>query len=202
MPEQYPLTEELARDIEREREQILARAQQEGEAMLAEARTEGGRLTAAAREKLSRELAAVRSRTLARAKVEGRNALLEIRREAIDRVMTEVRQRLLEMEAKDPGGYGDLLWSLYTGGRGALPEGSLRVRLGAGGQAIRNRLAEEAGVAEVTEASGLHGVVLESGDGRVRCDLSLDALLTRVRSEYEAELASLLFEGGDERRIG
>jgi vacuolar-type H+-ATPase subunit E/Vma4 len=199
MTRKYALTDELTRDVDREIEEILARAQTEGEAIIAAAQAESERLRAKTAADLDRRLASERSRALAMAKVEGRNRLLETRKREIDAVLEEVRRRLLAMEKEQPERFDELMYGLFAGGRGLLPPGKIRVTAGAGRKNLQKRLAGESEVVEIVEREDLHGIIMESANGRVRCDLSLDALLFRLRADREAELAVFLFEGKDEQ---
>ena len=195
----FVLRNELQREIDQEVEKLLSRARRQGEALLAETARQNEAATRTAAEELARELAARRRRALQKAEMAGRNSQLRIRREEIEGTLVLARERLLTMEKEQADRFGELLAALFADARPLLPPGAVRVRTGSA--ALGERLAGVQGVT-VTMEPDLHGLVLESDDGRVRCDLSVDALLEGLGAEREAQLAALLFEEDDERAGG
>ncbi len=193
MAREPALKKELQREIEAEAEQILAGARSKEEALVGDARIEGQARLEAARDQLGRELARRRSRALSRARLEVRNALLNLRYGELDEAFAEARRKLKAMTASEPDRFGELLWSLFAVGRTLLPAGPLRVRLGEGGDRVVRRIREQEGVT-LRQEKGWHGLIIESKDGRVRCDYSLDFLLGRCRDELLAEIEEILFE--------
>jgi vacuolar-type H+-ATPase subunit E/Vma4 len=192
------LKDELLREIDAEIEQTLARAREDAEAIVAEARR---RRETAEREGLRRledELGVARRRALARAELDGRNALLRMKREETDRAFAAAREKLTRMEADDPDRYVALLERIFRSCRRLLPSGPVRVRIGRGKEALRERLAREEGVEAVSDPD-LRGVILESADGHLHCDGSLEGLLGSLRQERAAEIEGILFGEGDER---
>lgn len=185
------LREELSREIDREVGEVLSRARREGEALLREARLRGEEERREASERLESEVAARRRRALARAELEGENALRRLRKEEMDRVFALAGERLERMDAEDPEGYARLLEHLYRSCRPSLPPGEARVRVGAGGRDLSRRLSGEGDRWEVEE--GLAGIVLESPDGRLRCDATFPVLLQNLRRDRGAEIEKLLF---------
>jgi len=190
------LKDELQREIDAEAEQTLARARRDAEAILAEARR---RCESREREGLRRledELNVSRRRALARAELDGRNALLRLKREETDRVFAVTREQLAHMESTEPDRYTDILEHIFHSCRRMLPRGPVRARIGRGKEALRERLASEEGVEAVSDPD-LHGVVLESSDGRLHCDGSLEGLLNSLRQERAAEIEGILFGDGE-----
>jgi vacuolar-type H+-ATPase subunit E/Vma4 len=190
---QTTLKGELEREIDREVEAILARARREGETLLADARLRREKLLSESRARLEQDLAARRRRAFSRAEMEGRNALLRLRRELVDRALAEAHRQAEAMAGERPERYAELLRSLLGAARRLLPPGPLRVRLGDGEGMLPARLQAE-GAVEVSIEEGWLGLVAESADGTLRCDCSLETLLARLRSEREAEIEALLFE--------
>jgi vacuolar-type H+-ATPase subunit E/Vma4 len=199
MTHPFILRDELQREIDQEVEEVLARARRKGESLLAETVRQNEAAARTAAEELAQELAAQRRRALQKAEMAGRNSQLRIRREEIEGTLALVRERLLSIEKEQADRFGELLARLFAEARDLLPPGAVRVRTGSA--ALGERLAGEQGVAVALEPD-LHGLVLESGDGRVRCDLSVEALLEALGAEREAELAALLFRDDDERAGG
>lgn len=201
MMSESPLREELDREIDREVEEVLARARRQAEALLSDARLQQKQRLEQAGERLRQDLADRRRRALSRAELEGRNRLLQLRRELIDRLMAAARERYLGLARERPERLAELFWSYYLDGRRQLPEGTLRVRIGREGESVRDRLAKEKGV-EVVADERLHGLLMENAAGSIRCDYSLDAMLQRLRAEREADIESLLFEENHGRGKG
>jgi len=187
------LREELDREINREVEEVLARARRQAESLQADARLEQEQRLTQAGERLRKELADRRRRALSRAELEGRNSLLQLRRDLVDQVMVAVRERYLILARERPERLAELFWSYYLDGRRQLPEGPLRVWVGREGEAVRDRLSREKNVEVVTDER-LHGLVMQNAAGTIRCDYSLDAMLQRLRAEREADIEALLFE--------
>jgi vacuolar-type H+-ATPase subunit E/Vma4 len=186
------LREELDREINREVEEVLVRARQQAESLLADAHLEQEHRLAQAGERLRQELVDRRRRALSRAELEGRNSLLQLKRELLDQVLAALRERYLDLARERPERLGELLWTFYLDGRRLLPRGPVRVRVGREGGSVRDRLAKEEN-AEVVNDERLHGLVMENTAGTIRCDYSLDAMLQRLRAEREADIESLLF---------
>jgi vacuolar-type H+-ATPase subunit E/Vma4 len=186
------LREELDREINREVEEVLARARRQAESLLADARLEQEQRLSQAGERLRQDLADRRRRALSRADLEGRNSLLQLKRELVDQVLAAVRERYLGLARERPERLGEHFWTYYLDGRRLLPEGPVRVRVGREGESVRDRLAREENV-EVVNDERLHGLVMENSAGTICCDYSLDAMLQRLRAEREADIEALLF---------
>ncbi len=188
MPRGAGLREELAREIERDEQTVLDRARREGEGLIADAEARCRKRVEEAEAELAVEAALLRRRARARAEMEGRNRLLRLKQEEIDRVFTEAEERLLKLE-EDPPRLEKLLGRLLEEGRRQLPPGPRRI---VAGPAAAEVLRPEAGE-EWSRRDGLQGLIVETADGRVRWDASFAALLARLREEREAEIARLLF---------
>ncbi len=194
MTSRFVLKTAVEKEIERDASKILDSAREEGEELLREARSRRERMLREAAERLERDLAVRRHRTLAKTRLDGRNALLEVKRREVDRVFEEVRQILLAMPEEDPKRYGQILSVLFRAGRSVLPKGPLRVRAGENEEEALTRATRDEEV-EIVVEKGRHGMVLETPDGRKRCDLSFEDLPRRIRAGREAELEKILFGG-------
>jgi vacuolar-type H+-ATPase subunit E/Vma4 len=197
MAPRFVLKTALHQEIEREAENILESARGEGERLLEDARFRREKMIREAKIKLEKDLEIRCRRALSKSRLEGRNALLEVKRREVDRVFEEVRRKLLDLPDKDSEGYGKILSALFRAGRETLPEGPLRIRSGKTEAELLGRALKREDVEFVIE-DGLAGIILETADGRVRCDDSLDPLLNRIRTEREAEIEKILFEDADE----
>jgi len=192
------LKEALLREIDAEVEQTLSDAWRDAEALVAEARRRSEATERETLRRLDEELELTRRRSLARADLEGRNALLRLKREETDRVFAAVRTELARMEAEDPERYLALLEAIFRTCRRLLPPGPVRLRAGRGKEALCERLGCENGIEAVFDP-GLRGMVLETTDGRLHCDGSVESLLKSLRQEREAEIEAILFGDADER---
>jgi len=194
----FRLKDELLREIDEEVEQSLARGRQDAEAIISEARRRRENREKEGLRRLEDELNASRRRAMARSELEGRNALLRLKRKETDRAFDVARERLARMESDDPDRYTALLERIFRSCRRMLPPGPFRARIGRGKETLRERLAGEEGV-EVVFDPDLSGVVLESVDGRLHCDGSLEGLLGSLQQERAAEIEAILFGEGDEQ---
>jgi vacuolar-type H+-ATPase subunit E/Vma4 len=192
--------DELLAEIEQEVEQVLAAGRRDAEALLADARRRREAMEREALRRLEEELAATRRRSLARAELEGRNALLRLKRAAVDGVFAAASKELARMATAEPERYLDLLEAIFRTCRRLLPAGPVRVRIGSGLQGLCARLGCSGDVEAVADAD-LQGIVLETADGRLHCDGSIEGLLKSLRQEREAEIEGRLF-GDDHEREG
>lgn len=190
---------ELLDEIDLEVEQILTDARRDADALLADARRRRDAMEREALRRLEDELAVSRRRALARAELEGRYALLRLKREAIDRLFADARKELARMATEEPGRYLDLLEAIFRSCRRLLPPGPVRVRIGPGQEGLCERLDCKNEDIETVADPDLRGMILETADGRLHCDGSIEGLLKSLRQEREAEIEGLLFGDGDER---
>lgn len=192
MTQKNDLHRELWSEFETEARQIKARARQKGQRFLEDNLHTLREREQQVREDVERDLKLQRSRSLSRAQLEGRNTLLRTKQEAIDNVMEGVRDGLQTMSSENPDRYCELLMTFFSAGRKLLPGESVRVRIGPDAESCKKRL-EEQKKTQVEVDPDLSGMVLESQEGRLRCDFTWDHLLQRLRRDREAEIAALLF---------
>jgi len=190
--------DELFQEIDQEVEQILATARHDADALMGEARRRREAMESEALRRLEEELSVTRRRALARAELEGRNALLRLKREAIDRVFAQARKELARMATEEPGRYLDLLEAIFHTCRRLLPPGPVRVRVGPGQEGLCERLGCADEDIETIADLDLRGMILETADGRLHCDGSIEGLLKSLRQEREAEIEGMLFGDGNE----
>lgn len=198
MASENDLENRLREQIDREVDDLLRRAREDGSALLARTREECERRLSSARKRFREEASLRRRRALARAELEGKNLLLRRRREEINRLFQEATEAIRHMEKNRPAEFAELLWSVFSSCRGMIPGETVRVRLGLGAEGILERLKKERGV-EIETTEAFAGLLVESLDGHVHCDGSIEALLSNLRQEKEAELEEILFgEGTDD----
>lgn len=187
------LSKELLLEIDHEAKSILARAREKADELMQDAQSLLQKRNREAQKVLAREMARRRARALSLAGMEERNALLSLRQEETDGVVKAAQQRLIEISAAEPERFAELLWTFFSAGRDLLGESPLRVRIGVGGERVSARI-EQAGGEEVGLEKDWHGLIVESIDGRVRCDYTLAVVMARCRAERGAEIEEILFE--------
>ena len=192
MTRENDLHKELWSEFETEARQIKARARQKGQRFLEDNLHTLREREQQAREDVERDLNLQRSRSLSRAQLEGRNTLLRTKQEAVDKVIEGAREELRKMSSENPERYCELLMTFFSAGRKLLPGESVRVRIGPDAETCKKRL-EEQKKTQVDVDPDLSGIVLESPEGRLRCDFTWDHLLQRLRRDREADIAALLF---------
>jgi vacuolar-type H+-ATPase subunit E/Vma4 len=193
MSSKNTLKEEVLREFAAEAEQILAEAKENADLVLADARAEQDRMRRRAENEVEREVASRRTRELSRVRIEQRNRTLNTEKEIIDALFGKACRQLIGMAEDDPSRYGELLWTFFSNSRKLLPKGKIRVILGDGGDAFEKR-ADAGKEIEIRNESGFHGLILETMDGRIRCDYRLESILRSLRKAREAEVREILFE--------
>jgi vacuolar-type H+-ATPase subunit E/Vma4 len=190
--------DELRAEIEQEAEQVLAAARRDAEALLADARRRREAREREALRRLEEELEITRRRALARTELAGRNALLRLKRGAVDRVFAETREELAKLATAEPDRYLDLLVAIFRSCRRLLPPGPVRVRVGMEPVGLCERLDCAEAEVEAIADPDLRGMILETADGRMHCDGSIEGLLKSLRQEKEAEIEDSLFGAANE----
>lgn len=185
------LQQELRKEIEAEVAAICSQAEAQGDELLAEAEKAAQADADKAARRLEEEVQRRRRRALAAAELEERNRLLGVRRQEVDRVIQEAAAALRELQEQGDPAYRKLMARVCESCRRLLPAGELQVRLGPGLKELGREL-EEQGLM-VTTDERLFGLVVETSDGRQRCDGSVPRLLAQLRREREVQLEALLF---------
>ncbi len=169
MTVRFDLKNALEDEIERDVERIRESARSEGERLLEEARSRREHLSREAEERFEKEAELRRRRVLAKTRLEGRNALLAVKRREVDGVFEELGRRLATLAEKEPQRYADILVALFEAGRTVLPQGLLRLRAGkTEARLLKPKL--KADEVEIVIEGTLSGIILETPDGRIRCD--------------------------------
>lgn len=184
----------LEREVAAEVEAVLSRGKRRAAGILSDARLRSEARLAEGRRSLAAEQERAGQRAVARARLLRENRLLARRSEELEATFAAAADALRAMAQKEPGRFGELLWTLFLSGRRLLPEQELLVRLGEGGEAVFPRIAAETGVSLARE-KGWYGLILEDAGGLLRVDCSLATLLEDCRREHRAELEELLFGG-------
>ena len=125
--------------------------------------------------------------------MEQRNTLLSLKKEEVDRVFEAVSKRLKHMAKHQPDRFGRLLWTLFEAGRAHLPGGPLRVTVGGADHASIEQIEHQTEVTLAHE-QGWMGLIVETADGKVRCDYSFDVLLDQYRAERQWIIEDRLFK--------
>lgn len=191
MPD-FPLADELRRDIANEVAAIRRRAQEQGEALLAETEQQLRRREEDAALRLEEECELRLKRGASRLELDARNSLLRFREQELDEVFVAVRVRLAAMKGADSERYCRLFRNAFASCQAVLPPAALRLRIDAELFPLYPWSSLLEGLDVIPEAR-LEGLVLETRDGRLHCDGRLPFLLQSLRRERAAELERLLF---------
>lgn len=188
----FPLADELRRDIANEVKEIRRRAREQGEALLAETEQQLRRREEDAALRLEEECDLRLKRGSSRLDLDARNSLLRIREQDLDEVFVAVRLKLAAMKSADPERYSRLFRSVFARCQAVLPPAELRLRIDAELSPLYPWVSLQEGL-EVIAEPRLEGLILETRDGRLHCDGRLPFLLQSLRRERAAELERILF---------
>jgi vacuolar-type H+-ATPase subunit E/Vma4 len=189
------LLAEVTRQAEAERGRLLAEARRQVEEARGRTAEEIRRLEEEAARHLESRLAADRSRIIGRLRMEERNRMLELRREAIRRAFEQAGRRLAEGGGSREE-YRRLLRRLIGE---AVREvgGAADLQVARGDKELARTLAREMGLDCAVRGEGEEPgtVVASTGDGLRRVDNSLATRLRTAERVLEQEVSRLLFGG-------
>lgn len=198
------LLAEVTRQAEAERGRLLAEARRQVEEARGRTAEEIRRLEEEAARHLESRLAADRSRIIGRLRMEERNRMLELRREAIRRAFEQAGRRLAEGGGSREE-YRRLLRRLIgeavreVGGAADLQQlgGLAELQVARRDEELARTLAREMGLDCAVRGEGEEPgtVVASTGDGLRRVDNSLATRLRTAERVLEQEVSRLLFGG-------
>ncbi len=176
----------IVRDARKEGEDSIRRAEEEVEAELARVKAEGEAKVALAEREAHALIEGERRERLSWAKLEAKRTLAEAREDVVNAAMDVLISRM----------------NAYSGTRSYTQRMkamiSLAVREMGGNAVVHVKRAERkslsvSGATVLGDADIIGGAVVESKDGRLRIDLSLEALLNAHRDEVRKDIYSRLF---------
>ena len=192
----------IRRQGDDEAAQAAAKAGKQAEQIRAAARAEADAIRAAAQREGETRGRRRAAEILAVATARRRMSLLQARESLIDEALAQVRARLSDVASRPAA--ADLLAELIREGLASLPAGPVRARVAPSDAALLAPAALAAlgaGRWELSlEPSAVPGggVILETADGRLRFDNSLDARGRRRRDDLRRLAASVLLpDAGD-----
>ena len=192
------ITQRIAADAEKESQAILTQALSQAEEIAAGFRADADAQAAQVLEKGRRRAGERRARLISAAEMEGRQALLAVKQEMLERAYALALDRLCSLPEGD---YIDLLASLtaqaaVTGKEQLILSRTDRARYGVKVAARANNiLAKEGRTAELklshTSGNFRGGLILSDGDVEVNC--TFETLVRLSRAETAGQVAELLF---------
>ncbi len=192
------ITQRIAADANQEAGATLAQAREEACEITARYRTQAAAETEQALEKGRQRAQERRSRLISAAEMEGRQELLTVKQELLDKAFTLALDRLCSMPEQD---YIDLLAALtaqasVTGREQLILSPMDRTRYGVRVATKANGILSQQGrTAELTLSQQARdfrgGVILSDGDVEVNC--TFETLVRLARSTAAGEVARVLF---------
>jgi len=178
--------------LEKVKEEILSKARKQADAAIKEAQKKADAIIAEANAKATEEekkgaeetkklVEAMEKKELASAALESKKLELDAKKELIERVFSDVRQKVAKFTEKKRKEHI----------RKLLDKASKELEIG-----VVYCNAQDKGLVdgfEAKEADILGGVIVENKDGSVRIDYSYDALIDGLRDKHMQEVAEILF---------
>lgn len=183
---------EIRESVQKEAEQLVTRAKRVAERTLQYAREEAEQVVRARREAAEREAAVERERAKARRVAELRRAELQQQEEFLERLYTMVLERLRALPRKEA--YRTWLQRVLEAALQQLGAEEAVVRCNASDRGlVEEMIAGTRARVRPEPAEIAGGVIVETPDGRVSVDCSIEAELARVMEEVrDAILARIV----------
>lgn len=201
------ILERINEKAEKQREEILEEARQKAEDKKSEGREEAELEKEKIIQKGKQEADREKRRIIANAQAKVRRKELETREELIQEAFENARKELSKLK-NDEEEYQDILEDLIKSGGITVGGGKLRALVSEDDEEllsnklvknlekeIKNETGKETSIKvepELEDSCG--GVIVEKGDGSVRCDNTFEARLSRMKSEIRTKIAEVLFE--------
>jgi V/A-type H+-transporting ATPase subunit E len=179
----------LLSEARAEADRIVAAAEADAKAMLSAERDRLSALTSEAEKSVEKMLEEQRSERIAWARLEAKRILAEAREDAIKGVVEQFFEELRKVR-KAPE-YKRFMKRAVPEAAKELGKGS-KVHIVKGDKAA---LPKMNGVKVVEDLKGLGGALVESADGRIRMDLTLETQFDSRRDELRKSISDKLFGG-------
>ncbi len=179
----------LLSEAKNEAKQIVAEARSKADAILKEEKERQGRAKERAEKELSTLLEGQHNERLAWARLEAKRIKAEAEDDVINKGMEEVIASLKELR-KTPAYRNFVKRSVLDGCKEAGSRSVIRVVKG------ERKLVPKVSSARIVEdLDGLGGVVVESNDGKVRMDYSLETLIETKKDDIRKQIRQKLSGG-------
>jgi len=196
----------IAQDASKEAERILAEARKAAEQRIKTARDQGRAVIQQAESKAEEQAARIRARSASSMRMERRRISLKVREQAVQEVLTRVRQRLDDMVGSPQYRVVLLSWIV----EGAIGLGAAEATVNASSRELKQIDKKMLQAAEVkikeltgkkvtlTVASGdplvPQGVVVTAAGGRVEFNNQVATRLQRLQSEIRKQIQDRLWK--------
>lgn len=196
----------IAQDASKEAERVLAEAKKAAEERIKAAQDQGRAVIQQAESKAEEQAARIRTQSASSMRMERRRISLKLREQAVQEVLTRVRQRLVDMVGSPE--YRDVLLAWIV--EGAIGLGAAEATVNAPIrelkqidkkmlQAAESKVKELTGKkVTLTVASGdplvPQGVVVKAAGGRVEFNNQVATRLQRLQSEIRKQIQDILWK--------
>ncbi len=177
----------LLSEASEDAQKIVEAAETHVKGMLEEERSRKASMKKDAEKDVARLLDEQRNERIAWARLESKRITAEAREDAIEGVLEDFFESLKKMR-KTPD-YKKFLARAIASGSEELGGGSVTVHLAKGDKAL---VPEYKGKV-VEDLEGLGGAILESADGKIRIDMTLETLFESKRDEIRKKVYEKLF---------
>ena len=167
------VVEEIISSAQKEAEKIEKEGEKEAERILSEAKEKAKEIKEKKLEEARKIVEEMKKREEALAKLQGRKAVMERRKEIIEEILSEVRERFMNLEESKRKKVIEAL-AKKTGRDWAVVHASKR-DFGLIKQMFKN--------SQVKESHIPGGFVVENEDGSVRMDMSFEAVFENMKKE-------------------
>jgi len=196
----------IVQDASKEAERVLAEAKKAAAERIKAAQDQGRAVIQQAESKVEEQAARIRTQSASSMRMERRRISLKLREQAVQEVLTRVRQRLADMVGSPE--YRDVLLAWIV--EGAIGLGAAETTVNAPTrelkqidkkmlQAAESKVKELTGKkVTLTVASGdplvPQGVVVKAADGRVEFNNQVATRLQRLQSEIRKQIQDVLWK--------
>ncbi len=132
-------------------------------------------------EKIEQEIEFIKKKEEAAAKLEAKKQILSLKKEFIDGLFEQVKEKLAQLPERQRASHVKIL----------LRKASKEIDVAA---VFCNKKDRKNAGSNVKDAEILGGIIAESADGSIRVDYSYDTMLEQIKSELMPELNKELFE--------
>ncbi len=196
------IIQEINREAEQKIQYILSEAQEEANRIKGSAKKRAEARAEWVLRKAQTQAEIEKQRIIAGAKLEVRKRRLALQEELIQKVITELRERLSQLSDED---YFSMLVDLTSEAVDELGmprayvrsnERTIELLKGKKGEfesAVAERIGRTVGIDFGEPVNTIGGVIVESEDGSVRVDNTFEARMERFESDLRARIAKALF---------
>ena len=196
----------IVQDASKEAERVLAEAKKAAAERIKAAQDQGRAVIQQAESKVEEQAARIRTQSASSMRMERRRISLKLREQAVQEVLTRVRQRLADMVGSPE--YRDVLLAWIV--EGAIGLGAAEATVNAPTRELKqiDKKMLQAAESKVKELTGKkvtlmvasgdplvpHGVVVKAAGGRVEFNNQVATRLQRLQSEIRKQIQDVLWK--------